>query len=379
MGLDNRDYLRDEANRYGDGGGTFGGGGRGSFGAQTPMCRKILIATIVVFLAQLFSVRGWTQPELRVERDQLVGRLQEALDHVKENLTVRSDDAGQLSETAQYYKEQELPLTLMIEKLQGPEPLTPQMLRLPKEISVVQDWLQLETPKVFSGQIWRLITCAFCHDRDSLGHIIFNMYLMWIFGSRLESMMGSKEFLLFYGISAVAASVCYMLIDVLTGTPIPMIGASGAVMALITLFAVYFPTQVIYIFFVIPIQMRWVAIFYALYDLHPLLQQAAGDVPTDNTAHAAHLGGMAFGYLYGTKKFQLKGHLSGIETWWKIRRRGFRVVGTEPSPVSRKTQELSDAMDAILRKISEQGEDSLTTAERKTLERASRELRDRRP
>jgi len=203
--------------------------------------------------------------------------------------------------------------------------------------------------------------------------------LLWMFGRRLESMYGSKEFLLFYLSGAIVASLAYMGLDLITGSPVPMIGASGAIMAIVTLYAVHFPTETIYIFFVLPVEIRWVVLMYAIYDLHPLLMQVAGEPMSDNIAHAAHLGGLAFGYLYGTRRFRLSDYVSGTETWWKARRRGLRVVSVDSEPtVSKKTQKLADEMDAILEKISEQGEASLTTAERKTLERASRELRDRR-
>ncbi|MEO2018230.1 MAG: hypothetical protein ABGZ53_28085, partial [Fuerstiella sp.] len=56
MGLDNRDYLRDESRRYS--GGFSGGGGGGMAASQAPMCRNLLIITIVVFLAQMFSTRA---------------------------------------------------------------------------------------------------------------------------------------------------------------------------------------------------------------------------------------------------------------------------------------------------------------------------------
>lgn len=379
MGLDNRDYLKDEAKRYGEGGSSFGGGG-GSFGAETPVCRNILIITIVVFLLQMFSVRTWNQEELATVRDKMLESYQEALFDLQQSQPVIDDAERELSSTTRDQTQLARDLALRIEELQSTENLTSQMLGLPnRKISVVQNWLQLESPKVLSGQVWRLITCAFCHDRNYIGHIIFNMLLLWIFGRRLESMYGSKEFLLFYLSAAAIASACYMAIDFATGLPVPMIGASGAIMAVVTLYAVHFPTETIYIFFVLPVEIRWVVLMYAIYDLHPLLMQAAGDPMTDNIAHAAHLGGLAFGYLYGTRKFRLADYISGIDHWWKVRQRGFRVVSEDSPPtVSRKTQKLADEMDAILKKISDQGEASLTAGERKTLERASRELRDRR-
>ena len=357
MGLDNRDYLRDESSRY---------SGGSSFGADAPMCRKLLIATIVVFLLQIFSMRDWTQEELAKQRDRLIASHRQFL---ADNPHLQAEDPDSQADAER-----------LIQSLQDAERLTPQMLGLrDKQVSAVQSWLQLETPKVFTGQVWRLITCAFCHDRKNIGHIFFNMLLLWIFGRRLESMYGSKEFLLFYLAAAVVASVCYMAIDLVSGDPTAMIGASGAIMALVTLYAVHFPTQTIYVMFIIPVEIRWLVLFYAIYDLHPLLLQASGEQMNDSVAHAAHLGGLAFGYYYAKRQFRLFPLWSRLETWWKARRRGLRVVGDAPAAGrSARSQQLADEMDAILKKISEQGEGSLTNAERKTLERASRELRNRR-
>ena len=65
--------------------------------------------------------------------------------------------------------------------------------------------------------------------------------------------------------------------------------------------------------------------------------------------------------------------------WWKRKKSGLKVVGgNSEARASARSQRLADDMDAILKKISEEGEASLTAAERKTLEKASRELRDRR-
>lgn len=308
MGLDNRDYLRDEARRYGEGGGFSGGGFTNPDGA---ICRKIIIATAVVFVAQfLFS---------------------------------RPTPGGVLD-------------------------------------SLVIDWFRMETPKVLTGQIWRLLTYAFCHSPEDLLHIVFNMLLLFFFGRRLEAMYGHKEFLWFYITAAVVSALTYMAIDAF-GDPRPMIGASGAVMAVMMLYAIHFPTDQILLFFVIPIQMRVLVVLYAIWDLYPFLRQFSDPTYTgDGVAHAAHLGGLAFGYLYQKRGLRLMPAFGRFSTWWKVRKRGLKVVSapTEGPSESRKSQKLKSDMDTILKKISEQGEESLTTAERKVLEAASRELRDRR-
>lgn len=352
MGLDNRDYLRDEQSRYSGGG--FGGGGA-AFGSNSPMCKRILIVTIVVYVLQMLVTRNWTEAELT---DQLNRRIA-MTKALNEEYGIPDDQAE-----------------VAIEQIESTS-LKPRALGLPPQVSIVQDWMELDTAKVFKGQVWRLFTCAFLHSRDSPFHILFNMLFFWWFGPRLEQMYGSKEFLLFYLLSALVASAAFISIDLLSGDPVPMIGASGAVMAVTMLFAMHFPDHTIYLFFVLPVHMKWMVLIYAIMDLHPVLQVLSGDgLLATEVAHAAHLGGLAFGYIYWKKQMRLYPFVSGLETWWKAKRRGLRVV--RPSvPTSRKSEKLADEMDAILRKISEQGEASLTKKERETLERASRELRDR--
>ena len=356
MGLENRDYLRDESRRYGSGG--YSGGP--SVGVEYPICRYILIVTIAVFILQIFSVRNWTPQELQDHKSRIISEFQ------KTQARFGPDD---LSDDA----------LRRIENL----PLNPVALGLPSQTSVVQNWLQLATYIVLSGQIWRLLTCALCHDRQQLSHILFNMLFLWWFGRTLESMYGSREFLWFYIGGALAASLAYVAIDLVSGDWVPMIGASGAVMAVTMLFAIHFPYQKIYIFFVLPVEIRWVVLFYVVYDLHPVLLQLSGDPAASGVAHAAHLGGLAFGYAYARRQFRLDPTMSRLQQWWndrrlawKGKRRGFRVVGVTPSVNPSRREKLTQEMDVLLQKISDHGEASLTNAERKALERVSRELRE---
>lgn len=243
----------------------------------------------------------------------------------------------------------------------------------------VEDWFAMQTDSVLSGQIWRLLTYGFCHSPTELFHILFNMLFLWWFGPRLESIYGSREFVVFYLTSIIVAGLAYAGIDLVTGNPTRMLGASGGVMAVVTLYACHFPRQIIYLFFVIPIELRWLVGLLAIIDLHPLLLELKNRGTANNVAHAAHLGGMAFGFLYWKKSLRLDGFLSGLTKWWKVKKSGFKVVGAEPDPKpDRRTQKLEADVDSILDKINREGEASLTRSERKTLEKASRELRNRR-
>ena len=83
-----------------------------------------------------------------------------------------------------------------------------------------------------------------------------------------------------------------------------VIGASGAVLALLVLFAMHFPRQVILLFFVLPLQIRWLVLIYVIIDLFPALMALGGKGINDGVAHAAHLGGVAFAFAY--YKFKLR-------------------------------------------------------------------------
>ena len=343
MGLDNRDYLRDESRRYSGG---FSGGG--TFASESPMCNRLLIVTIIVFVLQMLLTRPWTNEELLGMRLNLIAEFQQNQDAVKVD---------------------------QLERL----PFRPQDYGLAPQQALMEDWFRLEQGKVLSGQVWRLLTCCFLHSRIDLFHIVFNMMFLWFFGRPIESLYGPKEFLCFYLVAALAASVSYLGLNLVTGSMAPMIGASGAILGILALFALHFPKQIIYVMLVIPVEARWVVLGITAFDLFPVINALFGHGNSDGVAHAAHLGGLAFGYAYGSKRWKLYPMVSTIEIWWKAKRRGLKVVRPSiPEKNSPKSQKLTDQMDAILLKISQHGESSLTSAERKTLEKASRELRNRR-
>ncbi|MCA9057108.1 MAG: rhomboid family intramembrane serine protease, partial [Planctomycetaceae bacterium] len=256
--------------------------------------------------------------------------------------------------------------------------------------SVVQEWLQLDTKQVCKGQVWRLITCAFCHDRYGLFHILFNMLgLIW-FGTALEQMYGSREFLWFYLAAALTASLAYVGLDLYTGRAIPAIGASGAVMGVLMLFACHFPTYTIRIWWFFPIEMRWLMLLYIAYDLHPVLLDLAGDQQRTGIAHAAHLGGLVFGYIYWKKELSLTPLVDRLQQFVRSPRRRrpgeakiLSFPQREPSssrrPTPRRTtgptladlpnDREQDALDHVLDKIHRSGRESLTAEDLEILER----------
>jgi membrane associated rhomboid family serine protease len=298
-----------------------------------PVCKYLLLANGIVFLLQLFITRSPHTDELR----QQLGPLEGVPPHIVEQM------------------EADL------------------LFHAPK-ISVVQEWLQLETEQVVSGgQIWRLITCAFCHDRFDILHIVFNMLFLFWFGVTLEGMYGSREFLFFYLTGAGIASIAHIALALFTGHSHPAIGASGAVMAVTMLYAIHFPREKICIFWFFPMEIRWVVLFYVIYDLHPVLLTLAGEQVFSGIAHAAHLGGLFFGFYYSWSGMRIERILG------RFRLRSSKGLGPRPvSPPDKKKprpDEIGEQVDLILQKIHEHGESSLSESERETLKTASERLK----
>jgi membrane associated rhomboid family serine protease len=249
--------------------------------------------------------------------------------------------------------------------------------------SRVTSWLMLSPEDVVERfQIWRLLTSAFCHDPNGLWHLLFNMLALWWFGSPLESIYGPREFLKFYLTAAILSATGYLGVELLLHRiyghpPAPEVGASGAIMAVLMLCALYYPTMKVYIMFVIPVELRWLVAIYVVFDLHPLLLRLGGSEAVDRVAHATHLAGLLYGYLY--MKFDLRfSRLFADWDWPSVMRkvrassRQRKVKLYTPPRETPGTDDLKRRVDEILAKISARGEASLTDSEREILKEASR-------
>jgi membrane associated rhomboid family serine protease len=330
----------------------------------TPVVKYLIIANVVVFIAQFWSREVHLTPLEQIRKyDPQLDRL----------LRERGDDPETLQKLRKEYPE--------LEAYLSEKSLSPSFRG--KRVSIVQEWCQLDTEKVLHGQVWRLFTHAFCHERLGIWHIFFNMLFLYWFGCTIEAMYGSREFLLFYFAAILVAGLAFVGLDLATGFRIPGIGASGAVMAVTMLYALHFPRETIYVFWIVRIEMRWLMLFYVIFDLHPVLLALAGDqFAGDGVAHSAHLGGLAFGFLYGWNEWRLE----PLFRWLPAPTRGLRprprlrVVRNDPQPlepISPPDAEM-ERVDEILRKIADTGQASLSDEERDLLRRASERMKSRR-
>jgi membrane associated rhomboid family serine protease len=241
--------------------------------------------------------------------------------------------------------------------------------------SIVDEWFRLEPAAVFQGQLWRVLTYCFLHARQDLLHILFNMLALWMFGSTLERMLGGREFLWFYLSAGMFAGLGFLVWGLILRQMNPVVGASGAVLAVMMLYAAHFPTQVIHLFGLIPIEMRWLVALYAAFDMLPVLAALGGAQTRSNVAHTAHLMGLLFGWLYYRQGWRLERFSSGITDWWtrqRAARRQIRVYREQES-----VEQLDAEVDRILQKIHEHGSESLSERERRLLTKASEQYKKR--
>jgi membrane associated rhomboid family serine protease len=175
---------------------------------------------------------------------------------------------------------------------------------------------------------WQLVTHMFMHG--GLWHIFFNMWALWIFGKTLESVWGSKRFLVYYLITGLGAAFFHMLVNYIQFAPEisalkasysvdrinmallneilqpgnqfyalgrdlirPTVGASGAVYGVLLAFGMLFPNTPLFIIPIpFPIKAKWLVIGFGVLELYLGITNAGGSI-----AHFAHLGGMVFGFI----------------------------------------------------------------------------------
>ncbi|MEX0718880.1 MAG: rhomboid family intramembrane serine protease [Planctomycetaceae bacterium] len=361
MGLEDRDYLREERRSV-----AFGPPGGGW------AIKYLLIANVLVFLAQQTSPLVTMWLDLRLPDGILSDGVPfytvgDSLDDVKVNFAVGrleldGPDRRRLGDLGQPDRVLDGGARVFVVGKEGPVALVYQG----GEYGVVPAAEVGLAPGRFWELLWRLVTYGFCHSTQGLMHIVFNMLVLWMFGRSIEPLLGSREFLAFYLAAIVISGLCHLVVQAFE--PVPVLGASGGVMAVVFLTAMYYPRMTVLLFFVVPVELRWVAVLYAVIDVAGLFS----DNPT--VAHAAHLGGAAFGVAYKHYGWRLMPWISGFRVLLKSRRpsRPPRVRIHRPSP-----DEVRARVDDLLDKIHRQGEASLTDEERQFLRDASREYRHR--
>lgn len=130
-------------------------------------------------------------------------------------------------------------------------------------------------------------------------HLIGNMIYLWIFGDNIEDAMGHGRFLVFYLLCGVAAAMAQALPD--TSSPIPMIGASGAIAGVLGAYLLLYPRAQVIVWvplgFVMLTQRVPAALVLGFYFIMQLYSSLTMDTSKGGVAFAAHIGGFVAGMI----------------------------------------------------------------------------------
>lgn len=158
---------------------------------------------------------------------------------------------------------------------------------------------------VIHKMLWQFITYMFVHG--SVSHLFFNMLALFFFGNMLERAMGSKEFLLFYLLTGFLSGFLSFIIYYFSGGHrVFLMGASGAIYAILLAYAVYFPRNRIFIWGIVPVPAPVLVVVYAGIEFASQFLSLRKGV-----AHITHLAGFAFAWLY----LQVRIGVNPLKVW----------------------------------------------------------------
>lgn len=154
--------------------------------------------------------------------------------------------------------------------------------------------------------VWTWVTSVFAHSPAGFAHIVGNGIILFFFGPVLEQRIGSNRFAGLFLLSGMAAGLAQVGFGFAIGDPISgVLGASGAIMAVLGVLTVLNPDLKVYLYFILPIPIWLLTGGYAALSVFGMLAQGSA---LTNIAHAAHLVGLLIGLAYGQ---HLKGEVRG--------------------------------------------------------------------
>jgi membrane associated rhomboid family serine protease len=151
-------------------------------------------------------------------------------------------------------------------------------------------------PCRLGGLRWEaLLSSMFLHG--SWMHLIGNMWFLWIFGNNVEDSMGHLRFLAFYVLTGLVAALAHVFTD--PGSTIPMVGASGAISAIMGAYLLLYPRAHVYTLFIIVIFIRVIPLPAWLMLGYWIAIQVGSSMATPagggGVAYTAHIGGFLAG------------------------------------------------------------------------------------
>jgi len=237
-------------------------------------------------------------------------------------------------------------------------------------------------PKItdFIVRPWTIITYAFTHSLSDIFHILFNMLALYWFGKLFIEYLGSDKLVAIYLLGAIAAGTIYLLVF----NTVPffkqqsdfpgMVGASGAVFAVMVAAATLLPNYTFFLLFLGPVRIKYIVAFY-------IVLSFLGSVGSNAGGNIAHLGGALMGFIY-TKQMQVGvdwgSWITAVLDWFKglfSSRPKVKVTYRKAEPKKQagaQGKASQEEIDTILDKISDRGYESLTKEEKEKLFNASK-------
>jgi membrane associated rhomboid family serine protease len=166
-------------------------------------------------------------------------------------------------------------------------------------------WFTLHPDQVLEKfWVWQLVTYMFFHAISPF-HLLFNLLMLWFFGSELEKHWGAKFFTIYFFVCGIGAALIYCfgvgiyaaITEIRTPLMIPVLGASGALFGLLVAYGVIFSERVIYFMGLFPMKAKYFAMIAAAMDFSSLLTTGFSG-PGNNVAYLAHVGGALVGFLF---------------------------------------------------------------------------------
>ena len=219
---------------------------------------------------------------------------------------------------------------------------------------------------------WTILTYGFFHA--SIGHIFWNMMLLYISGRLMLNLFKEKLLLNTFFVGIIAGGLTYLIsynvFPVFSSVEGTLIGSSAGVMAVLIFMASYMPNSPIRVF-VFSVPLKYIALAFIFIDMV--------QIPTSNAGgHIAHLGGALWGYVYQRQFLQGNDIGAWFMNTYEVIKKSLNGTPKSKRPKRRAKATTSNAVeqkkvDAILDKIASSGYASLTKAEKEYLFRAGKQ------
>ena len=215
------------------------------------------------------------------------------------------------------------------------------------------------SPNTVWPMIWQPITYMFIHG--DLFHVLINMFVLWMFGSEMESIWGRAQFLRYYFLTGVGSGLVWLLFNAGQSYSV-LIGASGAIYGILIAYGMMFPNRTVYLYFMIPIKVKWFVVFLGAVAFLSSFNN------NTNISHLTHLSGMVIGFVY------LRYYWHWKDFRFSVHKQIEEFRSSISSKRDKKKIEMQNEVDQLLDKINETGYDNLTEEEKDLLYRASKDF-----